>query len=62
MTSRRGEIHCLKLGVAADAREVVRRDTASLDTTTDTEDLDPFADLEEDEDELEQNEVVLGDC
>ena len=57
------EIHCLKQGgVAADAREVVRRDTASLDTTTDTEDLDPFADLEEDEDELEQNEVVLDDC
>ena len=48
--------------MAADAREVVRRDTASLDTTTDTEDLDPFADLEEDEDELEQNEVVLDDC
>ena len=47
------EIHCLKEGgVAADARESIRRDTATLaSTATDTEleESDPFADVEEDE-------------
>ena len=50
------EIHCLKEGgVAADARELSRRDTATLATATDTEleESDPFVDIEEDEDELE---------
>ena len=59
------EIHCLKEdGVAADARESIRRDTATLATATDTEleESDPFADVEEDEDELEENELVLEDC
>ena len=52
-----------KGGVAADARESIRRDTAMLATATDTEleESDPFADVEEDEDELE-NELVLEDC
>ena len=51
-------------GVAADARESIRRDTATLATATDTEleESDPFADVEEDEDELEENELVLEDC
>ena len=43
------EIHCLKEGgVAADARESIRRDTATLATATDTklEESDPFADIE----------------
>ena len=33
-------------------------------TATDTEikELDPFADISEDENELEENEVVLEDC
>ena len=40
------EIHCLKkVGVAAGARESIRRDTATLATATDTElkESDPFA-------------------
>ena len=59
------EIHCLKEGgEAADARESIRRDTAMLATATDTElqESDPFTDVEEDEDELEENELVLEDC
>ena len=49
--------------MAADARESIRRDTATLDTATDTEleELDPFADIEEDEDKFEKNELVLED-
>jgi len=46
------EIHCLKEGgVAADARESIQRDTATLASVTDTEleKSDPFADVEEDE-------------
>ena len=63
---RRGEddeIHCLKEGgVAADARETIRTETATLaDTADESEESDPFADIEEDEDELE-NELVLDDC
>ena len=44
--------------------KAVRRDTATLATATDTEleESDPFADVEEDEDELEENELVLEDC
>jgi len=35
-----------------------------LDTAMDTEldESEPFADVEEDEDELEENELVLEDC
>ena len=52
-------------GVVADARDAIRRDSASLDTaSTDAEDLDPFEGMEddEDEDELKANEVLLEDC
>ena len=62
------EIHCLKEGgVAADARETVKRETATLTllplaALPEADDLDPFADIEEDEEELEENEVVLEDC
>ena len=51
-------------GVAADARESIRRDTTTLATATDSEleESDPFADVEEDEDELEENKLVLEDC
>lgn len=40
------------------------RDTSTLATATDSEldESDPFADVEEDEDELEENELVLEDC
>ena len=59
------EIHCLKEGgVAVDARESIQRDTATLAPAMDTEleETDPFADVEEDENELEENELVLEDC
>jgi len=53
------EIHCLKQGgVAADARESIRRDTATLAFVTDTklEESDPnCTDVEENEHELEEN-------
>ena len=47
--------------MAADARESIRRDIATLATATDTElkESDPFADVE---DELEENKLVLEDC
>ena len=50
--------------MARDSRESIRRDTAILDTATDTklEESDPFADVEKDEDELEENKLVLEDC
>ena len=47
------EIHWLKEGgVAADAREAICRETAMLDPT-ELEESDPFADVEEDEEELQ---------
>ena len=59
------EIHWLKRGgVAADTRESIQRDTTTLATATDTEleESDPFADVEEDKDELEENEFVQYTC
>ena len=58
-----GEIRCLKEGgVAADARKTIERDAVALATATDSlAESDPFADVEEDEEELE-NELVLEDC
>ena len=59
------EIHCLKEGgVANDARESGIRHTANptfllLATPPEVDDVDPFADIEE---ELAKNEVVLKDC
>ena len=40
------------------------KETAMLATATDTnlEESDPFADVEEDKNELEENELVLEDC
>ena len=43
-------------------RETIRTETATLDTAYEAEQSDPFADIEEDEDELEENELVLDDC
>ena len=50
--------------MVADARESIRIDTTMLTTATDREleESDPFADVEEHEDELEENEIVLEDC
>ena len=45
--------------MATDTRETVRRDTATLASAPEADDVDPFADMEE---ELEENEVVLEDC
>ena len=33
-----------------------------IDTTDEEEEGDPFADIEEDENELEENELVLDNC
>jgi len=50
-------------GVAADARGAINTETANLLAgVSDDDDEDPFAGLEEDEDELEENETVLDDC
>ena len=47
--------------MAADTRESIQRDIATLATATVSElkESDPFADVE---DELEENELVLEDC
>ena len=50
-------------GVAADARGAINTETANLLAgVSEDNDDDPFAGLEEDEDELEENETVLDDC
>ena len=56
------EIHCLKDGqVATAARDDIARETAAL-LAPQTENFeDPFADLEEDTEELENN-VAIDDC
>ena len=59
------EMYCLNEGgVAADARELIRRNTTMLATATECklEESDPFVDVEDDENELEENELVLEDC
>ena len=57
------KIHCLKDGgVAAAARETLSSATARLLSGADEDDVDPFAELEEDEDELSENEIVMDDC
>ena len=49
--------------MAADTHNSMRRVIASLNTAgTDSEDLDPLEEIEDDEDELEANEVLLEDC
>ena len=48
--------------MAADAREAIRKETATLLYAPELEESDPFADIEEDEDQLEENELVLEDC
>ena len=61
------EIHCLKEGgVADDAGETVKGDTATLYLSASTasleaDDVDPFADNDIEE-ELEKNKVILDDC
>ena len=59
-----GEIHCRRAGgVAADAHETITTETAKLlSWASEADDEDPFVDIELDEDELEENETVLGDC
>ena len=43
------------------AREGIRRETATLDSD-ELEESNPIADVEADEDELEENKLVLEDC
>ena len=54
------EIYCLKKGeLAADTRESIRGDTAA---DSELKESNPFTNVEEDDDELEENELVLEDC
>ena len=39
----------------------IRRETATLGTAQ-QEESDPFADIDDDKDEMEENEIVLEDC
>ena len=63
-----GELCCLKTGtVAAEAREPLRQETATLLSALEAGDqhddnADSFTDMEEDEDELDDNEVMLDNC
>ena len=56
-------IHCLKSGgVAEDAASLIVQQTAALQAREDVDDnCDPFADIEEDDSELETNEVAVDD-
>ena len=47
--------------MAADARESIRRDIATV-TDTELEKSHSCTNVEVDEDELEENELVLEDC
>ena len=47
--------------LAAAASESINQSTAALQSVASADDNDPFADLNEDCDELESNEVVLED-
>ena len=42
-------------------REMICTETATLDTANKAEESNPFADIEEDKDELEENKLVLDD-
>ena len=59
------EIHCLKEGGIIDgARETVKRDATALTflplaASPEVDDVDPFVDIEEYEEELEKKEVSL---
>ena len=49
--------------LAVEAREAITTATAALlSSTQDRDNEDLFADVEEDEDELEENETALEDC
>ena len=57
--SEDSEIHCLRSGVLPEeAADELAQQTAVLVAAED-EDVDPFADLEDEEEELEMNEVVI---
>ena len=59
------EIHCIgDGGVAPEARAEITRSTAALLAPCDEEeddDTDPFKDISEDEQELEENETIIED-
>ena len=55
--------------MADGTRETVKRDMATLTCTSlpfaallEVDDVDPFTNIEEDEQELEENEIILEDC
>ena len=56
------EIRCIQEdGVAAGAKEEIAQLTTAFTLTQDEDDSDPFSDLDDDEDELENNEIVVED-
>ena len=58
-------IHCLKSGgLASEALPTITKNTATLLSAAqrqDDDDRDPFADLDDDEEELETNELLVED-
>ena len=57
-------IHCLKSGgVASEALPTITENTATLlsEVQRQDDDRDPFADLDDDEEELETNELLVED-
>ena len=56
------KIHCIKDGeVAVAAREVIKTKTRTLHEQSDQSDVDPFAEMTEDEEELDNNELIVED-
>ena len=57
------KIHCIKDGeVAAAARPEIENKTKALHEPQDVNDEDPFAEIEEDDEELYTNEIAIEDC
>ena len=62
------KVHCMKEGqVAAAARAMVAEKTAALFRPQDVDEVeasddDPFGDIEDDAEELENNEITIEDC
>ena len=55
------ESHCLKVGVVANAETITKETAKLLSGLSEADDEDPFADIAQDKDKLEENETVLHD-
>jgi len=49
-------------GVVADAETITKETAKLLSGVSEADDEDPFADISQDKDKLEENETVLHDC